>query len=360
MKKILLVSNKVMHYRVSIYNYLKSEFDKKGYEFIVLSDELQKENEIPLKFEMFEMPLRFLSCKSIIQNMNPEAVIVFLHIKDLITWKLIHWLKYNKIPVAFWTKGGNWDEINSKVRYYMFNYIFNLSDGLILYSKKGLDLIAQKNRYKAFVASNTINFNDFPQVLESREQIKRELSIPFRKVVLFVGRMDVDSGRKKVGHLIEIFRHFKRDDVGLVLVGSGLCETLKAQMNQANTLYLGEVYDSHNLQISRIFKMADICSIPGHVGLGLNQAFFWGLPMVTEQGHQPPEIEYLKDGRNGFLVPENDLQALRERIIYLIDNDKVRAEFSRNAKDDILREASIEDMFSKFNDCIEFIINKRN
>jgi hypothetical protein len=47
--------------------------------------------------------------------------------------------------------------------------------------------------------------------------------------------MDVNSGRK-VDHLIEIFRHLNRDDVGLVIVGSGLCETLKAQMNKANTV----------------------------------------------------------------------------------------------------------------------------
>jgi glycosyltransferase involved in cell wall biosynthesis len=229
-----------------------------------------------------------------------------------------------------------------------------------LYSQKGFDWLEPQNHYKAFVASNTINFEDFPHISESREQIKKELGIPFRKVVLFVGRMNVDSGRKKVDHLIEIFRHLNRDDVGLVIVGSGLSETLKAQMNKANTLYLGEVHDSQNLQISRIFKMADVCSIPGHVGLGLNQAFFWGLPMVTEQGLQPPEIEYLKEGRNGFIVPENDLHALREKILYLIDNDKVRATFSRNAQDDILREASMEGMFAGFKNCIEFMLNNRN
>ena len=57
--------------------------------------------------------------------------------------------------------------------------------------------------------------------------------------------------------------------------------------------------------------MADVFAIPGHVGLGLNQAFYFGLPVVTEEGKHPPEIAYLKPGRNGFMVPENDLAALR-------------------------------------------------
>jgi len=55
--------------------------------------------------------------------------------------------------------------------------------------------------------------------------------------------------------------------------------------------------------------------VPGHVGLGLNQAFYWGLPAITEKGLQPPEIQYLKPGRNGFMVGENDLAELKEKML---------------------------------------------
>ena len=132
-------------------------------------------------------------------------------------------------------------------------------------------------------------------------------------------------------------------------------EELRSRINPKNTRYLGEVHDPQNLQISRIFKMADISSIPGHVGLGLNQAFFWGLPVVTEEGRQPPEICYLEDGRNGFIVAENDVGALRERILYLADNDGVRAQFSAQAREDILKRASTEGMFQGFLSCVEFV-----
>ena len=126
-------------------------------------------------------------------------------------------------------------------------------------------------------------------------------------------------------------------------------------MNPANTRYLGEVHDPENRQISRIFKMADVCSIPGHVGLGLNQAFFWGLPMVTEQGNQPPEIEYLRDGENGFIVPEDDRRALRDRLLLLLDNDQERRRMSANARRDILTHASIEGMFDGFLSCVLYV-----
>jgi glycosyltransferase involved in cell wall biosynthesis len=173
--------------------------------------------------------------------------------------------------------------------------------------------------------------------------------------VLFAGRIGEEKNRKKVDHLIDIFRDLDRKDVGLVIVGSGLNEELRVRMNPSNTIYLGEVHDPENRQISRIFKMADICSIPGHVGLGLNQAFYSGLPMVTEDGKQPPEIEYLRDGENGFIVPEDDRAALRDRLLFLVDNDAERERMSANARRDIVREASIETMFTGFLSCVEAI-----
>jgi glycosyltransferase involved in cell wall biosynthesis len=100
--------------------------------------------------------------------------------------------------------------------------------------------------------------------------------------------------------------------------------------------------------------MADICSIPGHVGLGLNQAFHWGLPMVTEEGLQPPEIFYLQNGRNGFIVPEDDVAALKEKLLFLADHEAVLQQFSQNARADIREHGSIEGMFQGFQNCVNY------
>jgi glycosyltransferase involved in cell wall biosynthesis len=126
-------------------------------------------------------------------------------------------------------------------------------------------------------------------------------------------------------------------------------------MNRANTMYLGEVHDREDIAISRIFKMADLFSVPGHIGLGINQAFYWGLPVVTEAVAQPPEIHYLVHGRNGFMVPADDLGALRGRILELLNDDDKCEEFSRNARHDILTNASIERMFQGFLDSVTFV-----
>jgi glycosyltransferase involved in cell wall biosynthesis len=355
----LLVSNEVMHYRVPVYNYFNKRFREYGFEFSAITNRLQKQNQRPLEFRLREVPFDFLAYKRAISAEKPVAVILFLHLKDWIVWPLIHWMKLRRIPFAFWTKGGNWDAKDSKVRYEMFNYVHGMSDALILYADACRKFIRPRYHGKTFVANNTINFDDFPAVHASEEEIKREFGIPFAKTVIFMGRMGAGNGRKRVDHLIEIFRGLDRQDIGLVLVGSGLSEELKARMNLRNTVYLGEVHDPQDRQISKLCKMADVCVIPGHVGLGLNQAFFWGLPVVTEEGDHPPEIIYLKPGWNGVVVPRNDISSLRAQLLYLLDNDQLRSEFSKNARADILRDASIEGMFAGFKSCVDFLTARR-
>lgn len=353
-KKVLLISNDVLHYRVSLYNFFWRRFREEGWEFEVLTNRLASREAVRPRFAVDEIPFRFKLYREAILERQPDAVILFLHFKDRIFVPLAHWLKWRKIPCAFWTKTRNLDQPESLLRQWMFNYMMRLHDGLILYSADLLHNVPRSARHKAFPANNTINFEDFPAIEESRQEIKKQLGVPFEKVVLFAGRMDVSAGRKKVDHLIEIFRDVGNRNVGLVIVGSGMKPEWQARMNPQTTHYLGEVHDAENRQISRIFKMADVCAIPGHVGLGVNQAFYFGLPVVTEAGNHPPEIGYLKPGRNGYIVPENDLTALKARIFELLDNDSLREEVSRNARNDILAEGSPERMFQGFQDCVQY------
>lgn len=357
MKKILLISNKVFHYRVSNYNYFARRFREEGWEFVVRADELQKNNPHPLEFDFREMPFSFAGYRREIERLQPDVVILFLHLKNLIIWPLIHWLKLKGIPVVYWNKGINLEVRNPRLRNLPFYYIHSLCDGIVLYSQHELKDIKPKNRHKVWVANNTINFTDFPEISATPAQIKSEFGIPFAKVVLFVGRM---RPVKKVEHLIEVFNQLDEPDCGCVIVGDQMDYDLKALIRRDNIRYLGEIFDPENIQISKLFKMADLFVIPGDVGLGMNQAFFWGLPVVTEDGLQPPEIHYLKNGRSGFVVAENDVAALREKTLLLLKDDVLRAEFSRNAREDILREASTETMFQGFFKCASALTGKKS
>jgi glycosyltransferase involved in cell wall biosynthesis len=344
-----------MHYRVPVYNYFTRRFRENGWEFVVRSDDIESANAHELDFDFRLISRSFKAYRAEIDRINPAVVILFLHLRDRFIWPLVHWLKARGTPVVLWTKAKNYDNPNGFVSSILYPYMHWCCDGLILYAPAELRTISRWNRRKAFAANNTLNFESFPEIRESKAEIKKQLGVPFRKVVLSVGRMGAGGGRKRVDRLVEVFREIDTPDVGLVIVGSGLSPELAARMNPANTMYLGEVHDPEDIAISRIFKMADLFSVPGHIGLGINQAFYWGLPVVTAAGAQPPEIHYLVDGRNGFMVPANDLGSLRARILELLNDDNKCDEFSRNARHDILTNGSIEGMFQGFLDAVTFV-----
>jgi glycosyltransferase involved in cell wall biosynthesis len=349
LRKVLLISNKLFHYRVANYNYFATRLRELGWEFIVRTSEIEANNPIPIGFDCRAVPFAFGHYRREIEHIQPDVVIFFIHLKDLMVWPLMHWLKWRGTPVVYWNKGINLEVANPWFRNQFFYYVHNLSTALILYSKSNIQDIKPKNRSKVFIAHNTVNFGSFPAIDESKNDLKREFGIPFEKVVLFVGRM---RPVKKVEHLIEIFNGLDEPNCGCVIVGDPMEYDIRTLIKTGNIKFLGEVHDPQNVKISKLFKLSDVFCIPGDVGLGLNQAFYWGLPVVTEECRQSPEIYNLVNGRNGFIVPENDVAALKDKLLLVLRDDALRAQLSRNASEDIRREASIETMFNGFHDCL--------
>jgi glycosyltransferase involved in cell wall biosynthesis len=74
-------------------------------------------------------------------------------------------------------------------------------------------------------------------------------------------------------------------------------------------------------------------------------------PIVTDL---PANREWITDGENGYIVPQNDHRALAEKIIYLLENNDVRTKFGRTSrqiiveKDDYLKEmAKVEKLYAE-------------
>src|SRR5205823_786982 len=103
-----------------------------------------------------------------------------------------------------------------------------------------LGAVPEAARRKAFVANNTLNSEAFAEIPETKDEIKASFGWPFKKVVLFVGRIGEENNRKRVDHLVEMFRQMDREDVGLVIVGSSMPEELEVRLNRRNSVYLGE------------------------------------------------------------------------------------------------------------------------
>ena len=86
---------------------------------------------------------------------------------------------------------------------------------------------------------------------------------------------------------------------------------------QNNVIFTGWRSD-----IGAILYASDICVASSiHEGFGLNlvESMACGLPVVAfdNRGHR----EIVKDGFNGYLIPQGNIKMFAERVIYVIQNN---------------------------------------
>ena len=71
-------------------------------------------------------------------------------------------------------------------------------------------------------------------------------------------------------------------------------------------------------------------------GLVLIEAMINGLPCISfDCPYGPSEI--IKSGNDGFLIPNGNIQAMADKICFLIENENVRKEMGEKARKSVMR-----------------------
>ncbi len=349
MKKILLISNYVFHYRQKIYNYFYEEFRKDGYNFEVLASEIQNVN-YDLKFNNYQIPFSIFKYIKFIKNNKPDYVILFLHLKNLVMFPIIFYCKIKKIPVIYWNQGINTRTPNAKLKNSLFRLIHNLCDALITYTPDTCKYFNVKNYNKLFVANNTLNLTDIDKSKYNKKDIREKYNIKEKNIILFASRM---LPYKRVDLLIECFKDEK--DIGVVMVGPGMSnQLLEIINNHSNLYYLNELYGE---EMNEIYSIADIFSTPGHIGLSICEAFFWGLPVILLNNFHAPEIYYMKNGINGYIV--KDSEELKEKVRIMFNDTIMKKCMKKNCIETYKNEMRIDYMYKSFIKTIKYCEKKR-
>lgn len=345
MKRILLVSNYVFHYRQKVYNYFAERFDEEGYEFHVLSNEFQDAG-YSLKFLKHQLDFKItLYCKEI-KSINPDVVILFLHLSDKIYIPLIHYCKAKKIPVIYWNKPLSTSTSQNMFKDLAYHYIHNTCDALITYTPDMKKLFSKENQSKTFIAYNTLYFDDIDKGKYCAADVKKKYKIKESKVILYVSRM---QPYKRPDLLAELFAGV--EDVAVVYMGAGMYPELQNMIDEADNLYyLGEKYGEEG---NEIFSIADVFSTPGNIGLSVNEALFWNIPIVLLKGRHAAEIYYMKDGKTGFIA--DDESSFKSRVLTLLANQKELNRMKHECQIEYEKEVSIERMYSGFKEAIDFV-----
>jgi len=352
MKKLYLFDPTCLPYRRHLYSYFIEQFKANGYILSIFYDNTQGHINLP---GFIPLNYSFFSFLKLHLKTRPDISIFFIWLRYKFSLPfLVSCRLFLTTKVIVWSKGINILNISQPVMN-LFYYIRQMSaNALILYSDFERQFI-KANLKKVFTANNTINQYKYRTAGTSCD-MKKMYQIKQQKSVLFVGRIEP---RKRLDMLVTAFSSEIRDHA-LVIVGPGIDKGLKAKIEQCdNIYYLGPIYELDRL--SELYSSSDLFCMPGHIGLGINEAFLFGLPVVTatiEPGTSMVSSEPLmlfRDKFNGLSFKPDDQNDFNRKLVYLLENDRERNRLSKNARKTFEEKAKIEYMFQGFLDAIEYV-----
>jgi glycosyltransferase involved in cell wall biosynthesis len=350
MKRVLLVNqHRIPHYRVPIYAYLTSYLKLLGFDLLIVSNGIEGNNPDPICFNHIEITLSLRRIVNIIRSHHVDAVIFWVNLKHLFlfpTCLIAKFLLHKKI--IYWGHGRDLAARDSTIKNIAYFVEQALSDSIILYAPHLIKYIAGRFKGKVFIANNTL-YLDYPRPTKAAcTAVLDEYKVYTKKNIICIGRM---QKRKRLEHLIDAFRTINRSDIGLIFVGpdpQGILNNVKGM----GIFKLGPIYGVKKYEL---LSAADVCCIPGAVGLSIVDAMYCGLPFVTEEGDESPEIMYLRHGVNGFMVTRGDTDELARNLLLILDNSELQKRFSDAARMEIIINGNIDRMCAGFRDALCFV-----
>lgn len=220
---------------------------------------------------------------------------------------------------------------------YLCDKLLSNSDLIIALSNHQVNesMFLKKYTGKIRAICNGINLNDF-EIQLSKEECRNKLKLPADKnIILFVGSLTPRKGPqiliKSMEKIIE-----KIPNSYLVIVGDGYyrkeIENLACELNIDKEIkFVGFVDEKSKILY---YKSADIFVLPSFhesFGIVLLEASACGLPLVVSDLEAFKAI--IKEGYNGLSTKMGEDNDLANKLIYLLENDDVRMNMGKNAKD---------------------------
>ncbi|HTG45261.1 MAG TPA: glycosyltransferase family 4 protein [Verrucomicrobiae bacterium] len=353
MKVLLINQEKTPHYRVAVYSYLSHYLSRRGYKLTVVSEGTQDGSCHAADFEHQVRHLNFFSVAALIFKVNPDVLIYWVRLRHLYLFPVLILLKLLGKKAVYWGHGSDLLKTTAIAFRRFANRIeYQISDALVLYSTHQLGKVSERFHYKTFIANNTLSFQHHSGRFAPKGETLTRYEITTPRNIICVGRM---QKRKRIDHLVQAHRLLKTKDVGVIFVGPDT-ENVLEQVNGPGIYKLGEVYGDRLLDL---LYAADVFCIPGAVGLSIVDAFYCGLPLVTEEGDASPEMMYLKQNVNGFVVPRGNIPELAAKLDLLLSDGSLRDRFSAAAKEEIGTNGHIDRMSEGFLAALDYVSGRK-
>jgi glycosyltransferase involved in cell wall biosynthesis len=187
-----------------------------------------------------------------------------------------------------------------------------------------------------------VNLDEFSQ-LPKRDNVFR---------IVYAGAMTLQKG---VHYLLQAYSELRIPDSELLLVG-GMSDEIKPFFKKHEGIYrwVGHVPQKILHKYYSQGSVFVIMSIQEGLAGVQAQAMACGLPVVSTKNTGGEDI--IRDGKDGFIIPIRDVEALKEKIMYLYDNRDICNEMGQLAKERVSKGFTWDDygdrMIAKFHDIL--------
>lgn len=204
------------------------------------------------------------------------------------------------------------------------NVVYRYSDGFVFQTKYARDYFPKKIQDRSVIIMNPTSH----EIAELPQSIKKE------DVIISASRLEE---QKNLPMLIEAFSRLEKEyptyRVDIYGVG-GHKDNIQKIINDKGLVHKivlkGLVIDViQRVASSNIFVL---CSNFEGFSNALVEAMCAGTACIATDSPTYGNREIIEDGKNAFLIPVNDVDALTEKLKILMDNEKLRVEMGRNAK----------------------------
>lgn len=219
-------------------------------------------------------------------------------------------------------------------------------------------VILQTNGIKEFYKDkiSTLKIGILPNPISKELSEERNTAIAKKNIILSVGRL---TKNKCHSILINAFKDIDIHNWEVIIVGNGdyksYLETLLKDLNLSDKVKLIEA----TKDISTYYNEAKIFVFTSRTeGFpnALLEAMHFGIPCISTDCQFGP-ADLIKDGVNGYLIPVNDQEKLRERLLLLMSNENLRNSIGKEAELSTQQyDSSI--VQQKWTEVIERFINK--
>lgn len=331
--KVVVIQEHLPHYRVPFFQLVRERLNQSGIDILIICGTASDKRfintgvdwvtRVPIRrFGPFALHSAFEHCR------NADLVIAVQEVKYVLSWWLQLKSRFTGLKFAFWGHGKNFQSRNSLTPAVVFKRILACKvDWWFAYNNLSARVVASYGFPAERITSvgNAVDTTGMKRrllELSSAEidEARALHGIHSENVAVYTGGLYPD---KRIDFLLKAARSVraKVPDFELVVIGDG-SESFKvkeAADAEKWIHFLGSKNDNDKVPY---WAMSKLLLMPGLVGLVVVDSFALGVPIVTtDYPYHSPEIDYLKDGNNGCIVPCGDDSGIyAEAVIHLLQN----------------------------------------